>query len=87
MMPHRLPSLSQLKRAVKLAAELEKLQKELDALCAGQGSRGESLQSPRRVSRRTSYSLSPQGSKLIAEAQRKRWANFRLAKQAASKKG
>lgn len=84
-MIHSLPSLSQLKKAVKLATELEKLQKELATLCSSQGIKPESFQVRGVVSRRTSYSLTPQGSKRIAEAQRKRWARFRLAKKAALK--
>lgn len=89
-----LPSLAQLKQAVQLCEQIEKLQLELEALLATTRSslattpKTAMVKNPLRlavpVTGPTSR-VSAQGSQRIAAAQRRRWARFRLARQEAAR--
>lgn len=87
------PSLAQLKHAVLLCEQIEKLQQELDALLSDTRSALPTMSKSTllKQSRRATAAGSPagsrvsaQGSQRIAAAQRRRWARFRRARQEAA---
>lgn len=87
------PSLAQLKQAVLLCEQIEKLQMELEALLNTTRSelaarpKGALLKQTRRLTvpaAARDSRVSAQGSQRIAAAQRRRWARFRRARQEAA---
>ncbi|MBB5030858.1 hypothetical protein [Prosthecobacter vanneervenii] len=70
MLSTTLPSASQLKQALKLALKLEAAQSELASILGG--SSDTASKGPGRP--RKKRSMSEEGKKRIAEAQKKRWA-------------
>lgn len=88
-----LPSLAQLKQAVQLCEQIEKLQSELEALldttrtALAAAPKTALVKKPRRLAVSVAASasrVSAQGSQRIAAAQRRRWARFRRARQEAA---
>lgn len=88
-----LPSLAQLKQAVQLCEQIEKLQLELEALldttrtALATAPKTAMVKKPRRLGVTVAASasrVSVQGSQRIAAAQRRRWARFRRARQEAA---
>ncbi|MGV3662225.1 MAG: hypothetical protein ACO1TE_18710 [Prosthecobacter sp.] len=93
-----IPSLAQLKQAVQLCEQIEKLQLELEALLSSTRSaltttpKAALLKQPRRVPVAVTGTVSgsrvsAQGSQRIAAAQRRRWARFRRARKEAAEQG
>lgn len=70
------PSTDQLKRALKISQDIQKLEAELAAILGG-----------KKVSSAsgTKRNMSPEARERIAEAQRKRWAKFNKEKKKAEK--
>ncbi len=88
-----IPSLAQLKQAVQLCEQIEKLQLELEALLNSTRSalaappNAALVKGPRHAAVSVvpqSSRVSAQGSQRIAAAQRRRWARFRRARQEAA---
>lgn len=84
-----IPSLAQLKQAVLLCEQIEKLQLELEALldstrvALASSPKAAGVTKPRRMPTSGSR-VSAQGSQRIAAAQRRRWDRFRRARQEAA---
>ena len=76
-----LPSVSQLKQALKLAIKLEEAQSELASILGESADTGTTKKGPGRPKKQRT--MSEEGKKRIAEAQKKRWA---AQKKAESKK-
>lgn len=77
-----LPSVSQLKQALKLAIKLEEAQSELATILGESSSSPKAKKGPGRPPKKAKREMSPEAREKIAAAQRKRWAK---AKKAASK--
>jgi hypothetical protein len=80
------PSLAQLKRAVRIQEEIEKLETELKAVLSGselkqevQPGGGKSVSS--RKSKKGKRTMSPESRARIVAAQKARWAKYRKAKK------
>jgi hypothetical protein len=68
------PSVSQLKRALKVAEQLEALETELASIMAGSEKGSSKKPTAKPDGRKKKRTMSPEAREKIAAAQRKRWA-------------
>jgi hypothetical protein len=68
------PSVSQLKRALKVAEKFEALEAELASILAGSAKVGTKPSAAKPDGRKKKRTMSPEAREKIAAAQRKRWA-------------
>lgn len=73
------PSVSQLKRALKVAEQLEALETELASIMAGSEKGSSKTASAKVDGRKKKRTMSPEAREKIAAAQRKRWAKQKKA--------
>ena len=78
-----LPSVSQLKQALKLAIKLESMEAELASILSKSSEAPKAKKGPGRPAKKAKRQMSEEGRKRIAEAQKKRWEK---AKKAEGKK-
>lgn len=78
------PSLAQLKRAIVISEQIEKLQSELAGLFGGQGAPGKTA-TPKST-KKGKRTMSPEARERIASAQRARWAKSKGVKPAPAAK-
>lgn len=76
------PTPEQLKRALKISQEIQKLEAELAAILGGKSKGGSKSGSSDSAPKRN---MSPEARARIAEAQKKRWAKFNKEKKKAEK--
>jgi len=68
-----LPTVSQLRQALKIAEKLESMESELASLLGETSAAPKAAKGPGRPPKRAKRQMSEEGKKRIAEAQRKRW--------------
>lgn len=74
------PSVANLKKALKIAEQLEALEAELAALLGGSSKSVKSIKEPKTPkAKKTKRVMSPEAREKIAAAQRKRWAKAKKA--------
>ncbi len=84
------PTLDQLKRAVQIAEQIEKLEAQLSSILGSKSLKATPIarvlatDKPRT---KRKYNMSPEARERIAAAQRKRWAKSKRAKKASDSQG
>jgi hypothetical protein len=75
-----IPTVANLKKALKLAEHLESLEVELAALLGGSSAPAKAAKEPKAPNaKKTKRTMSPEAREKIAAAQRKRWAKQKKA--------
>jgi hypothetical protein len=69
-----LPSVSQLKQALKIAEKLEAMEAELASILGESSTSPKAKKGPGRPPKKAKRTMSQEGRKRIAEAQKARWA-------------
>lgn len=79
------PSVANLKKALKIAEQLEDLEAELAAILGGSSKPAKAAKEPKAPkAKKTKRTMSPEAREKIAAAQRKRWAKSKKADKKAA---
>ncbi len=79
-MSTNLPSTQQLQRAIQISEQIAKLEAELKAVLGGNGQISIPPAAPAGGRRKGKRNMSPEARERIAEAQRRRWAQYNKEK-------